>query len=283
MRVHNGSHGNPVPARRLAVALSVAAGSLVALAEPYISLSTQQDWQDALADSRITPVSTPYPALAAHYGTLGSDFIMVTPDLMALNNGQSAGLGDGLLMNWGDGTAPGSIPQVATWQYTYPMDPNLVGQVLSITVTPPAWPPPPQVAPPPPPPPPAAPILSVSLTLNDAAGGWVSWAWPVGGAGGLVPGVATTITIDPVALVSSPWVAPVKAGFNPLIAASIQADELAAGANLWAVFPAVPLVGGAKPWNYWGNLQVSPEPAHTGLAIGLLFVVAAVIRSRRWA
>ncbi len=215
----------------------------VVLASPYFSLNTTSDWNDALNDGRITPVTAYYDALEYHYGTLGTDFIQVTPDLMALTGAQS-GYGDGLMMYWGD--AGSDLPQVATWEYTYLEDPNLIGSILKLTITPPSG------------------IQSVSLTINDATGGWISWDWNVGGPGGLTAGVPTTITIDPTiaapqAGATSFAVAPVV-GFNPALATSIQADELAVGANQWGLFPSVPVVGGTLPWNYWSALSVTSIP-----------------------
>ena len=231
----------------------------LARASPLITLNTQGDWQAALGAPTITPVSNYYDALGAHYGTLGTDFIQVTPELMALDNAQSGGLGDGLLMYWGDPTS--DLDQVATWEYTYPSDPDLRGTTLTLSVNTPGVPP-------------LAPgILSVSLTLNDLAGGWVSWDWNVGPGGPIFPGMPYTVVIDPTVLApqsGSTSFALAPGGFNPAIATSIQADELSVGAAGWAAFPPVPVVGGAKPWNYWTNLQVSiPEPSIVVMLLSL--------------
>ena len=219
-----------------------------ALASPYISLQTYDDWNNALGDGRITPVSTYYDALTAHYGHL--NFVQVTPHLMALTGAQS-GYGDGLLMDWGDLNADPEAYQVATWQYNYPEDPNLIGTVLNFNIMPPPG------------------IQSVSLTINDALGGWISWDWNVtliGGGGPLFTAVQNLVTINPNifnAQGASSFAMNPIVGFNPAIATTIQADELAFGANQWNIFPPVPVVGGVKPWNYWGNLNVSavPEPS----------------------
>lgn len=213
------------------------------MASPQLSLQTKSDWKTALDEGRITPVTSYYDALGAHYGTLGVDFIQVTPGLYALDDAESGGLGDGLLMTWGNGAS--NLPQVASWQYNYPDDPNLAGTKLNFTIMPPPG------------------ILSVSLTINDAAGGWISWDWnvtPRGGQGPLFIGVKTAITIDP--NIFGPQGASSFAvwGFNPAIATTIQADELAVGANQWNVFPAVPVIGGAQPWNYWSQVSVVPIP-----------------------
>lgn len=223
--------------------MSFLAVSSEVMASSYFSLQTKSDWKTALDEGRITPVTGYYDALGAHYGTLGVDFIQATPRLEALNNGESGGLGDGLLMVWGNNAS--NLPQVAAWQYTYPVDPNLTGTKLNFTIMPPPG------------------ILSVSLTINDAAGGWISWDWnvtPPGGAGPLFIGVKTAITIDPNIVGAQGASSFAVWGFNPAIATTIQADELAVGANQWNVFPAVPVIGGAQPWNYWSQVSVVPIP-----------------------
>lgn len=245
----------------------VLAATTVSLANPSFSLETKSDWEAALDDGRISPVSSFYPALQAHYGTPGTDFIQVTPatptgGLLALNNTESGGLGDGLLMYWGN---PGSdLKQVSTWQYTYPLDPDLRNTVLNFNVHP--WPG----------------IQSVSLTLNDAALGWISWDWNVTafpGAGPLYTGLMNPVSIRPDVFnaqgASSFAMAP--GGFNPAIATTLQADELAVGANQWNVnFPVVPIVGGIMPWNYWGPLSITTIPEASTLVLlgcGLAWLV----------
>jgi hypothetical protein len=223
--------------------MSFLAVSSKVMASSYFSLQTKSDWKTALDEGKITPVTGYYDALGAHYGTLGVDFIQATPRLEALNNAESGGLGDGLLMVWGNNAS--NLPQVAAWQYTYPVDPNLAGTKLNFTIMPPPG------------------ILSVSLTINDAAGGWISWDWnvtPQGGAGPLFIGVKTAITIDPNIFGAQGASSFAVWGFNPAIATTIQADELAVGANQWNVFPAVPVIGGAQPWNYWSQVSVVPIP-----------------------
>ena len=148
-------------------------------------------------------------------------------------------------MHWGIGI---SLPQVAAWQYIFPEDPSLIGTILKLTVVPPPG------------------ILSVSLTINDALGGWISWAWNVPGswnpnpAPGLTPGFPNPITIDPTVpapQAGSNSFAMSIMSFNPAIATTIQAGELAVGPGGWVTFPPVPVVGGSTPWNYWSGLTVS--------------------------
>ena len=238
---------------------------------PYFSLDTLDDWDTALNDGRISPVPDSYPAATEHYGTEGVDFLYTTPELYVYEGDSNPGTEDaGLVMYWGDPST--DLPQLASWEYTYPEDPNLVGTILSLTVMPPPG------------------IWSVSLTLNDAAGGWVSWDWNVNtpgnplGPGPINPGMPYSITIDPTILApqagSTSFALNLAAGFNPAIATTIQADELAAnpgpGGLGWQQFPPVPVVGGVKPWNYWSNASVTPEPVSS-----ILFVTGGTVLGLR--
>ena len=224
---------------------------------PYFSLDSFSDWNSAVGGGTISPVTTPYPALEELYGT---DFAFTTPELYVMTSAESEQLDDGLVMYWGDPQAPPEIPQVASWQYTFPLDPDLTGTTLHLTVMPPPG------------------ILSVSLTLNDAAGGWASWAWslPL-----LVPNAPFPIIIDPTIMGPQAGSTVFKlsvTGFDPKTAISIQADELAVGPGQWVQFPQVPVVGGVQPWNYWSAMAITPEPATLALlALGGL----ALIRRRR--
>ena len=238
-----------------------------ALASPFFSLETKSDWEDALNANRVRPVTNYYDALGAHYGTIGDSFIQVTPELMALTAAQSGEPTDGLMMTWGD--SQNDLPQVASWEYVYDVDPDLTGTTIKLAVKPPAG------------------IWSVSLTINDTWGGWISWDWNVMGApppfipGVLAAGVSTSITIDP--NISGPQAGSTSyaisgSGFDPTTVTTIQADEFAAGAAGWSVFPAVPVVGGTQPWNYWSAIAVIPEPT----TISMLMVgVLVLFRKKR--
>jgi hypothetical protein len=243
---------------KLIGAVIIATGILVlftmsahAFTNPLFSLDTSNDWETALADGRISPVLTPYPAADEHYGQSGGDYHFAPPeapfgDLYVMDGIPEAPSDAGLVMTWGD---PGTeLPQLSAWEYVYPDDPNLIGTLITVTVMPPHG------------------IWSVSLTLNDLAGGWISWDWNVVGApppfipGALIPGVPNTIIIDPTVQghqAGSTSFAISPAGFNPAIVTTIQADELAANPGLWVQFPPVPAVGGQQPWNYWSSLSVT--------------------------
>jgi hypothetical protein len=257
MRVLKKSLGFILPVMVMAIFLTI---PIQVQASPLFSLDTLEDWELA----PINPVLSPHPSANEFYGTEGTDFLYVPPDpplgdlYVWEGDGSEATPDAGLVMTWGDPAADPDIPQLAAWEYVYPEDPNLIGTTLKLTVTPPAG------------------IYAVSLALNDAALGWNAWDWWVAtpgnplplnpGAVPLAPGVPTVITINPVVNAnqsgSNIFATSPVFGFNPAIATTIQADELAAGPGGWATFPAVPVVGGQQPWNYWSSMSVTvvPEP-----------------------
>jgi hypothetical protein len=228
-----------------------------ALASPLFSLDTFSDWDTAVGTT-VAPVTEAYPALAA-YGTEGIDYVYATPQITAMDAATS-GLSDGLLMTWGDTGADPAIPQVAAWEYTYPIDPDLTGKLLHISVHPPS-----------------PGILAVSLTLNDQLGGWASWTWTVNPT--LIPNAPNPITIDPTLMGAQAASATFlkSAVFDVTKVVSIQADELAVGSALWNTFPSGPPTTGTQPWNYWSTLSVTPEPT----TVFLLGLGALALRRRK--
>jgi hypothetical protein len=231
-----------------------------AFASPLFSIDTSDDWEANLAQGTVKPVTSNYDAAIEVYNNIyGLDYLYTPPEIptggLYVYEGDGipgSGTEDaGLVMTWGDpAPADPTMPQLAAWEYVYDLDPNLIGTTLKLTVTPPAG------------------IWAVSLTLNDAALGWNTWDWVVAGSPlpiinpGAIPlpvNVPTTITINPViAANQSGSNVFASGGFNPAIATTIQADELASGpgSGAWATFPTVPVIGGQQPWNYWSALSV---------------------------
>ncbi len=138
--------------------LAVLLWSGQAQASPLFSLDSYSEWDTAVGGGPggiVAPVATEHASIAAHYGPLAADYVYVTPTITAMTAATAAtpGLDDGLLMSWGDTGAPNDVLQVAAWEYTYDIDPDLTGTSLSLSVMPPTG------------------ILSVSLTLIDQVGG----------------------------------------------------------------------------------------------------------------
>ena len=252
----------------LIIATGVFAQYSTVFASPLFSLNTEADWQNALNNGQVVAVESPYGALD-YYGTASVDYVQVTPSLDAMSNAES-GLDDGLLMSWGDVNGPSDVPQVASWEYTYGVDPDLTGTMLNIGVMPPTG------------------LLAVSLTLTDTLGGSRSWFWdvlpPAPGPSGVPAGILTNITLDPTLLGNQAnSTAFVNSGFDHTKAISIIADELAPGPGLWTTFPGGPVGTGTQPWNYWTTLSVSavPVPAAVWLfGSGLLGLVGVARRKK---
>ena len=113
---------------------------------------------------------------------------------------------------------------------------------------------------------------------------WAAWAWnvtwPTGG-GPLFATMQNVVTFDPNIFApqgASRFTLAPQVGFDPTQAVSMQAAELAVGPSGWALFPPVPVVGGVKPWNYWGNLVIVPEPAEMAGVMGVALVGLAFLR-----
>jgi len=278
---------------KLFAAAVVLALPLQAVADPLFTLDDYGDWNGAPITpvGLVSPGDPYYDALEANYGDFGTEFLQVEPQLYVYKDGDDPAypdLGDGLVMHWGNPTpSDPSIPQVATWEYTYPADPDLTGTRLILSVNTPNVPP---IFPG---------VTSVSLTLNsvDVAGlpGWASWTWNVGLAGPIFPNVPFTVNLDPTlpAMQSgsstfrqSVAVPGLTSAYDVTRVTTIMADELAVGPGVaggWVNFPPVPAVGGAKPWNYWSGMQVVaiPEPV-TMLAVGLgVASLGGYLRKRR--
>ncbi len=253
-----------------------------------VLLYSESDWQTAVGDGRISPVDVTgggavSDALKELYKSDWPTFEFVTPELYVMDDKDSGGFGDGLVMSWGDPAI--EFPQAAAWNYEWPSDPDLTGQTLSISIVPP----PPQQPATPPPLPPTPPILSVALVLNDVNGGWAAWAWNVSwspGAGPLFASMQNTVAFDPNIMAKQGASQFAAIGYDPKKTTTMQAAELAVppggvGAPNWTLFPAFGLAPGLKPWNYWGNLVIVPEPTEAAVVTGVALLGLTLLWRRR--
>jgi len=291
------------------VAIAVLGVTGVGYADPAMSLETLSDWETALGDGTVSPLTTAeFSDLQADNLGFDAPFVgtYIAPELAAVDadsyplEGGETLEGPGLVMSWGDEQTPAEY--TAAWQYVYPADPNIVGQTLTVTLCPPQF----GAS--------GAQITSVGIGFTDNIGLVRTWTWNVAGAvaantivwnqnwnvsigpiAGVLPAVppgipgpasatdqATgVISVTPIffSAGTAPAVAPAVAGppfFNPLMAMSIEGYESGLFASGMALPP------GGTPnlplWNWWGNVVVTPEPTTMSLlAIGPL----AILRRRR--
>ena len=290
-----------------AVALAMLAAG--AYADPNISISG--DWS-AVVGAEVTPM-TPgdWGALDADFranmGEGQADTYYVEPTLYVYGGGTYMGgdagtteydLDAGLIMAWGTDLEPQvETNYIAAWQYTYGVDPNLQGQTLWMDANPPLVSPATGFV-----------INTLGIGLVDNTGATRSWTFACGGAAG--PGTLARNAVNDILIqvaaagaggmgdelhaallgpppfpnpwpgANPPWDTAVFAdnGFDPTNCVSIVGIEngfVPAGGTL----PLGPGVVGRSVWNWWGVMQVTPEPATLGLlAVG---GVIALLRRRR--
>lgn len=217
-----------------------------ALASPYISIETYDEW--IAASPNIAPVDPNDPVLGPvlkeHY--YGTNQYYATPTLTLLDNYNDYGYTNeaGLVMERGDGVGNEGDLIAAAWSYTYGLDPDLTGTIIKVNM----------MAPPG--------VQSVSFGIVDAAGGFRIWDWNVGAPGGPVAGVPFNVTINPninAPNASNPGAhSYANVGFNITTSQSFVFDENAL-MNWTGIFPVSPLNNNV-PWNWWASVQVVPEP-----------------------
>lgn len=272
---------------RLVLGLGIAV-AVDALATPVFSIDTLPEWNSALSTPTVSPVS---PADWGDYMAQNTGFYAptepytfspVTPVLYVYEGTGHPDIAEpGLVMTWGD-TTPSSTNYAGAWQYDYPLDPNLLGTTLFISVLPP------QVGG-------VGQINSVGVGLLDGAGNIRSWTWNCAAAPG--PGTIAwnqlwNLTMGPIGLVPPDPAGATPAGgglpilpvawfshplFNPVNVVSILAYESGQAVGAWVPPPG--WLGGPLPlvWNFWGGVEVTPEPG----AVALAMLAAGLALSRR--
>jgi len=229
-----------------------------ALASPLVQLETAADFQAAIDAGNLVPQLSDSPDLQAHYP--GDTF---APSDIFVFDGLSEDPDGGMVMAWGDNQ---DVNYYGAWRYVYDLDPVLTGQTVSATVIPPLG------------------IRSVSLAIFDNTGAFRSWTWDVApfGNGTLPFFMPTTISvfITPQGLGGPGDATPfadtfIDTGVNPNAITQFGWDENGNWVNFTQV---VPGTNQQKPWNYWSNVTVTPEP---GAAALLLLGGLLLLRRRR--
>jgi len=295
-------------AKRLIGAIGCAAllGVLAAGAgaDSRITLTTEAEWAAAIGPN-ITPMNiADWNALDSGFRTNMGTGEFVESRVWASGGGTYMGgengeieytLPPGMGMEWG------AVPHPATsyiggWKYTYGLDPNLQGQTLWMNANPPLVSPATGFV-----------INTLGIGLVDNVGRTRSWTFnclAAAGPGALGRNILNDVLIAVMALngggmldelhnivpppfpnpwpgANPPWDTAVFAdnGFDPTNCVSIVGIEngvVPAG----GVIPAPPPGGAGRAlWNWWGVMQVTPEPAT--LSLLALGGVMALVRRRR--
>ncbi len=239
---------------------------------PFLSLETARDWEKALLSGKVRAMTSaqwddymtklrlpdnemegnPYPTTQ-----------FVPPDLTVYVNGGSAGASEagnfhppdpGLIMAWGDATLPEG-PAASAWMLDYLGDPDLSNVTISITVFAPNDPN----------------INTISFGIKDLFGNIRSWHWDVPST--IPHDTATTVTIN-ASLTGLAATSPPANGYQSNLGFDItQALFFIVDENCqWVNGPAtIPPPGETvlRPWNYWKNLSVTPNPSTPGLVAGI--------------
>lgn len=262
----------------------------LAAADPYLAIGGDQ-WQDALDGNHITsldandwyeimqmwqepnegepyPYSSFKPAQLYVYsppGQIGmstdsavrfdinadgivnfSDFAHFALEWLHPSYNYSSLGGKGLVMAWGDATQGPNEPWSSGWQFIYGEDPDLSNMTITVSVYPPDN------------------IDAVSLGMEDIGGKRMAWQWGVPVP--LAKGKYNLITINTANIAAGAAAAipiatgfAVDGGFNITQVVKLFATENSAGSlGIQNVPP--PNQNVKKPWNYWKDLVIAPNP-----------------------
>lgn len=280
-----------------------------AAAGPAISLQTLADWNTAVGAGTVRPMTAdefsdlksvnPTGAPFTWSGTYSTpELAVATASSYPLEGGETLN-GPGLVMGWGQ--ADGQ-DYTAAWRFEYPLDPNIVGQTLTLKVCPPQF----AMS--------GAQMNSIGIGFTDAGGLTRTWTWACGATANVAlnriawnqnwnvtigpilgvippavppdPGSAVDqatglITVAPIYFgvgAGGPFGPPAPPTFNPMMAMFLDAYENGVG----VLGPMVLPPGGIPNlplWNWWQNVVVTPEPTTLVLLCGV--AVPLLLRRRR--
>jgi len=281
-----------------------------AAADPQVQLTTEAEWAAAIGSNLIEPMSlADWNALDSGFrGNMGTG-VFVESTVWASGGGTYMGgendppdieytLPPGMGMEWAVDLAPSvETSYIAGWKYTYGVDPNLLGQTLWMDANPPLVSPATGFV-----------INTLGIGLVDNLGRTRSWTFNCGvsGPGTLGRNIINDVLIFVAAqnaggmvdelhdIVPPPWIGanppwdtaffadPLDAngfGFDPTQCVSIVGLENGVVPKNGSIVAPPPGGSGRSAWNWWGVMQVTPEPAT--LALLGLGAVATLIRRRR--
>jgi len=258
-------------ARRLLVVLVCASLCLMlgsAGATPLFGIHTLQEWEDALEDGRIKPVTgEEFRLMVAGDDQWPAEYRSAefyTPELTVEMHEDSHGKEEAaLVMRWGDTANP--PPQgtrvAAAWDFVYPQDPDLTGTRIEFSLHTPC------------------PCMYYSLNIIDENGNYREWIWHSDDLPGKLPPCTwSTVWVDPVSGASN--YAPEAyfehpAGGGVFDITKIQWIRFNEN-GIWS--PEFQDWTGLV-WNAWDHVEVTPEPG-TMLLVGS-GLLGLVLRRRR--
>ena len=246
------------------IALVLVASS-AALADPTVSLRTYDAWAAAITSGTVHPYTHWDTGLEAHYPGQSANYRVPTLNAMdgfILPPEHPYPFTEdrpGIVMSWGAIDEEENV--IGAWEYEYGQDPDLTGQIIGIGVHPPAG------------------INSISMGLIDANGKVKSWDWGVDVAGGLMHCHQYHFIIDPMGGAGQARSTSFScdAGFDITQVKGLIFDERGQWLNLNDPSP----LGFNRPWNYWKDLTVSPEPSSMLALVGGLVGLGSLAWRRR--
>ncbi len=232
--------------------------------DPYLEVSTMEDWKEALYGGFIKAGTNEqwkdYMGQWELYGPPDEIYPaneFSTPQLYLHED--PTGLEDtaGLVMMWGETDLSAGTSTSSNWFWDYTADPDLSNATIQITVTAPPF------------------INVVSFGMRDVNGNIRAWYWSVGmlATDPIQPNTPTVITINTALLgvgAATPQATAYmnNPAFDPTQVLAFIFDENA----VWVSTAPVPPPGQVdpRPWNYWQNLIVKPNPPlpSPGLQVG---------------
>ena len=232
----------------------------LSMASPIFSIGEGGDksWQDALNDGDVTAANDLTQAAMNFYGTQNSGNVLpVTPEVYTNNNVQGH---DSLVMSW-DLPQTGELA-VASWDYTYGVDPDLSNARIHFSVFAPVG------------------VWDISLELIDINGNSVGWFQSMP-----VHDVWQEFWIKAYSLTDQQGFEFFDGGnFDITQVVAIRLNESGILSMPFPIGPparpdgSIPIV---PAWNAWNHLRVDvPEPGTLGLFMTILVLTMSLKRTK---